>query len=295
MDPQAPAGKIQLKAFNKTQMTLFSNDQSVERRAVGGTMRILTFASIKGGVGKTTLAVHVAAALADNGHRTLLMDLDPQGHATAMAGVEMEPESACIADAFGAPSKKTKIDSVLIKSDRENLFVAPANSRMIAKERDLFRWGHRLQAIPRALKQSQYEFDALVIDTPPQLNAYSEAALAIGDLVVVPVPSMAHALQGMDEIQAAFDDITDNDGGTLTVAINLWDRRTSATNAAMEEAFADLSLPLARTRVIRAEVLNQAGLSYQLIFDFAPSSEVALCLIDLAKELWRMAGRVHKN
>jgi chromosome partitioning protein len=253
-------------------------------------MRTLAFASIKGGVGKTTLAVHVAAALADAGKRTLLVDLDPQGHASMMAGVEMSPEDPCVADSFGARPQKRLAD-VVQATNRENLWVAPATSRMIEAERELFRWGHRLQAVPRAIASLPYQFDAVVLDTPPQLNAYTEAALATGNVVVVPVPAMAHALQGLDEIQFAWKDVTDGRHSAMIAAVNLWDRRTSATNAAMEDAFREMPVPLAKSRVLRAEALNQAGLAFETVYDYAPSSEVADCLKRLSQELWRLAGK----
>lgn len=250
----------------------------------------MAFASIKGGVGKTTLAVHAAAALAEGGKRTLLVDLDPQGHASLMAGVEPGPDDPCVADAFGARPAARMAD-VIRPAVRPALWVAPATHRMVERERELFRWGHRLQAIPRALATVPEPFDALVIDTPPQLNAYSESALAAADIMVVPVPAMAHALQGLDEIRTAWEDIHDGRGDAVVCAVNLWDRRTSATNAAMDTAFRENKLPLSRTRVPRAEALNQAGLAFELVYDYAPSSEVAARLRDLAAELWRLCGR----
>jgi len=257
-------------------------------------VRTFTFASIKGGVGKTTLSSHVAGALADLGHKTLLVDLDPQGHASTMAGLDVGPEDPCVADTLG-PHPRASMAEVMRETDRENLWVAPANLRMIAQERDLFRWGHRLQAIPRALKTTPLQFDALVIDTPPQLNAFTESALAIGHVVVVPVPAMAHALQGFDEIHMAWRDATDGRSSTMVGAVNLWDRRTSATNAAMEEAFKDLPVKLAKNRVPRTEALNQAGLGFEMVYEFARSSPAVEALRELSKELWRMAGRISKN
>jgi chromosome partitioning protein len=257
-------------------------------------MRALTFASIKGGVGKTTLAVHTASALADSGKRTLLMDLDPQGHASLLAGVEVEPDSACVADAFGA-TPPYGLEEIVHPTERPNLWVAPANLRMVPQERDLFRWGHRLQAIPRAMASLPEPFEAVVIDTPPQLNAFTEAALAVADVVAVPVPAMAHALQGLDEIQAMWRDVHDGRPSRMVVTVNLWDRRTSATNSAMEEALGGLEVPVTRSRVVRNEALNQAGLAFQVVYDFSPRSEASTNLKDLAKELWRMSGQVQKK
>jgi chromosome partitioning protein len=202
----------------------------------------------------------------------------------------MSPEDPCVADSFGARPQKRLAD-VVQATNRENLWVAPATSRMIEAERELFRWGHRLQAVPRAIASLPYQFDAVVLDTPPQLNAYTEAALATGNVVVVPVPAMAHALQGLDEIQFAWKDVTDGRHSAMIAAVNLWDRRTSATNAAMEDAFREMPVPLAKSRVLRAEALNQAGLAFETVYDYAPSSEVADCLKRLSQELWRLAGK----
>lgn len=259
-------------------------------------MRCLTFASIKGGVGKTTLAAHVAAALADQGKRSLLLDLDPQGHSSAMAGVELGPEAPCVGDAL-VPLSRTKLRDVVQPTTREGFGVAPASARMIGLERDLFRWGHRLDCIPRALATLDEAPDALVIDTPPQINAFTEAALALADVVVVPVPAMAHALQGLDEIFAAWHDANGRPDAEMVIAVNLWDRRTSATNAAMEATLEGLDLPVKvlRQRIMRTEVLNQAGLDLTLVYDYAPRSAVASALTALASALWRRAGQVAKK
>lgn len=257
-------------------------------------MRTLTFASIKGGVGKTTLAVHTAAGLADLGHRTLLIDLDPQGHATSLAGLEVAAEEPCVADAFGA-APRVRFSEIVQESPRKNLWVAPATIRMASAERGLFSWGHRLQAIPRALASLREQPDAVVVDTPPQLNAFTESALAVATVVVVPVPAMAHALQGFDEIHMAWRDASDSRGGAMIGAINMWDRRTSATNSAMEQAFKELPVRIAKSRVLRAEVLNQAGLGFELVYDYAPRSEITKCLRGLVKELWRLAGKQNKR
>lgn len=251
-------------------------------------MPSITFATIKGGVGKTTLAVHVAAALADEGREVLFLDLDPQGHASLVLGLE-PGDRPCIADTFG-PRPRSLLEQVIIPSPRRpNLRIAPACPRMFGLERELFEWGHRLQAIPRALKSLRSPPPVVVCDTPPSLGAFTEAALAFSDLVVAPVPTGAFALQGLSDVETSWRDVRDGQG-QLVAAVNMLDRRTNATNAAMDEALGDLSIPVLSTRIPRAEVLNQAGLAYELVFETMPSAPVADELRSLSKELAARAG-----
>src|SRR3954470_5883374 len=99
-------------------------------------MPTIAFSTIKGGVGKTTLAVHTAAALADAGRRVLFMDLDPQAHSSLVLGLE-SADRPCLADAFGARPRST-LDQVVVQSPRRpSLFIAPACLRMAAIEREL--------------------------------------------------------------------------------------------------------------------------------------------------------------
>src|SRR5256885_415936 len=83
-----------------------------------------------------------------------------------------------------------------------------------------------------------------------------------------PVPSGAFALEGLSEIERAWREVRET-GGELVAAVNQWDRRTQATNEAMEGALAQLTVPLLRTRIPRSEAINQAGLSYEVVFDTA--------------------------
>jgi chromosome partitioning protein len=256
-----------------------------------GPVPSIAFATIKGGVGKTTLAVHAAAALADLGHRVLFLDFDPQGHSSTVLGVKDDQagERPCLGDALG-PKPRLPLSEVAVPSPRRpSLWVAPAALRMAAQERDLFQWGHRLQAIVRALRTLGWQPDVVVADTPPNLGAYTEAALNFCQLIAVPVPMGAFALQGMGELAEAFRAVRE-DGGELVVIVNLIDRRTQATNAAVEDALKDLEAPVLETRIPRAEALNQAGLAYEVIFDTSPSAPVTTDLRALAAELARRVG-----
>ncbi|NOK20589.1 ParA family protein [Corallococcus carmarthensis] len=251
-------------------------------------MPTIAFCTIKGGVGKTTLCSHVAAALADAGRRVLLLDLDPQAHASLVLGLETR-EGPCVADAFG-PRPKHRLDEIVVASPkRPGLFIAPGAPRMAALERELFGWGHRLQAIPRALKTLSWTPDVIVVDTPPSIGAFTEAVLCFADVVVAPVPTGAFALQGLGEIETAWRDVREQ-GGQLVAAVNLWDRRTPATNEAMEEALKDVTVPVLKARIPRSESINQAGLGYEVVFDVSPNAAGAEELRAMARELAKLAG-----
>ncbi len=251
-------------------------------------MRSIAFATIKGGVGKTTLAVHTAAALADEGHRVLFLDFDPQAHGSLVLGLE-PMDRPCLGDAFGPKPRHTLAEVVQPAPRRPNLFIAPSCTRMAALERELFGWGRRLDAIPRALTGLGWRPDVIVADTPPAIGAFTEAVLASADVVVAPVPTGAFALQGLTEIENAWRGLHER-GGSLVAVVNLWDRRTQATNEAMEGALAELSVPVLRSRVPRSESINQAGLGYEVVFDTGPTAPGVSELRALARELAELAG-----
>lgn len=251
-------------------------------------MAFIAFSTIKGGVGKTTLCAHVAAALADAGRQVLLLDLDPQAHASLVLGLESR-EGPCVGDALGPRPKHTLAQVVVASPKRPGLFIAPAAPRMAAQERELFQWGHRLQAIPRALKTLGWTPDVILADTPPSIGAFTEAVLASADLVVAPVPTGAFALQGLGEIETAWRDVREQ-GGALVAVVNLWDRRTTATNEAMEGALSESTVPVLRARIPRSESINQAGLGYEVVFDTSPQAAGVEELRALAQELAKRVG-----
>ena len=252
-------------------------------------MPAIAFGTIKGGVGKTTLSVHTATALADTGRKVLFLDLDPQAHGSLALGLEPSPGRPCIADCFG-PRPRHSLDDVVLQTPRRpNLFVAPASLRMAAMEREFYQWGYRLQAIPRALSTLGWTPDVVIIDTPPSIGPYTEAVMSFVDVLVAPVPTGAFALQGLGEIETAWKQVRET-GGKLVVVVNLWDRRTSATNEAMEGALRELTVPVLKARIPRSEAINQAGLAYEVVFDTAKSAPGVEELRALATELARLAG-----
>ena len=255
-------------------------------------MPSIAFATIKGGVGKTTLAAHTAAALADTGRKVLFCDLDPQAHGSLVLGLE-PGDRPCVADTFG-PRPRYTLDQVVVKAPkRDTLFIAPAAPRMASMERELHQWGHRLQALSRAFKTLSWTPDVIVADTPPSIGAYTEAVLSTFDVVAAPLPSGAFALQGLGEVETTWKDVREGQG-QLVAVVNLWDRRTSATNEAMEGVLRQVSVPVLKVRIPRSEAINQAGLAYEVVFDTNKSAFGVPELLALVRELGTRAGLTMK-
>ena len=254
-------------------------------------MKVLTIAAIKGGVGKSTIAAHVAAALADMDNRTLLLDLDAQAQATVLSGIDMDEGAPCIGDALER-RQAGRIGDVILTDVRPNLDVGPASLGMATQERDIYSWGLRLSVVSKVLAKLNY--DVVVIDTPPHIGAYTEAALHAADLTQVPVPAQAGALQGLEDLKLTWEEMQDGKGGKLMAVVNLWDKRTSATNEAMDAALSKLKVPLLKTRIPRVEKINQTAMDNSLIIDTAPSNIGAVAFRELAEELTRKLGSLRK-
>jgi chromosome partitioning protein len=248
-------------------------------------MKIVSVATVKGGVGKTILSVHLAAGLARLGCRTLLLDLDPQGHATSLTGIQVDLNSPCVGDALLRDSRISLAD-IAVRQVRPNLDVAPATFQMTSHERQLYSWALRLKTVLRALEPLKASTDVVVIDCPPYVGGFMEAALHASDLTIAPLPALAGTLKGLEELHNTWSEMRDGRSGKLVSVVNMWDNRTSVTNACLLQELEALGTPVLRTRIPRAEVVNQAALSHELVYDRAPRHAMVDVFDSLASEVW---------
>ncbi|UCF17272.1 MAG: ParA family protein [Phycisphaerales bacterium] len=162
-------------------------------------MRTITIANQKGGCGKTTTAVNLAAAFGRRQYKTLLIDLDPQGHSTIGFGYEPDELTTTVYDAM--VDGRTGIDSVVIGTKIESLDLAPSNVLLSGAELDLVGVARREFVLNEKLKQVQDRYDVCIIDCPPSLGLLTlNGLLASTGGVIVPVQVQYYATEGLKQI-----------------------------------------------------------------------------------------------
>ena len=161
--------------------------------------RILAIANQKGGVGKTTTAVNLAASLAALGQRVLLADLDPQGNATMGSGIE---KRSALPTVYQILLNQTSVADARMHSQAGGFDVIPANRELAGAEIDLVALGQRDLRLKAALAQVDAEYDFILMDCPPTLNLLTVNAFAAAQTVLIPMQCEYYALEGLTDLVA---------------------------------------------------------------------------------------------
>ena len=159
--------------------------------------RIIAVANQKGGVGKTTTTVNLSAALAEEGRKVLLVDLDPQGNATSGVGVDKRSVEPTVYELFTGAAT---FEQCLIKTEYDNLYVLPANINLSGAEIDLIDQEDREYYLQEIFDEIKDQFDYILIDCPPSLNMLTVNALTASDSVLVPIQCEYYALEGLSQL-----------------------------------------------------------------------------------------------
>ena len=247
--------------------------------------RIIAVANQKGGVGKTTTAVNLGAALAELGYRTLVVDLDPQGNATTGLGVNARNLEHSIYDVL---MHDLPLEECLEPTSVRNLFVAPATIDLAGAEIELVPAFSRELRLRRALAENADAYDFTIIDCPPSLGLLTVNGLAAATEVVVPIQCEYYALEGLSQLLRNVNLVQTNLNPTLllsAIILTMYDARTKLADQVAAEVREHFGPRVCRHVVPRTVRLSEAPSFGQPIIVFDSSSRGALAYRELAKEV----------
>jgi chromosome partitioning protein len=254
--------------------------------------RVFTIANQKGGVGKTTTAVNVAAALALQGLRTLVIDLDPQGNASTALGVEHRE---------GTPSSyevligEIPLREALQRSPHsERLFCVPATIDLAGAEIELVSMVAREGRLRTALADlEQHDFDYVFIDCPPSLGLLTINALVAAPEVLIPIQCEYYALEGVGQLLRNIEMVKAHLNPNLnvsTVILTMYDGRTKLADQVAENVRAHFGDKVLRTVIPRSVKVSEAPGYGMTILDYDPGSRGAMSYMDASRELAERGG-----
>jgi chromosome partitioning protein len=247
--------------------------------------RCLAVANQKGGVGKTTTAVNLGAALAELGYRVLVVDLDPQGNATTGLGVNARNLDASIYDVM---LHDVPMEDVIEPTNLRNLFVVPATIDLAGAEIELVPAFSRELRLRRSLEPVESDFDFVIIDCPPSLGLLTVNALAAAREVVVPIQCEYYALEGLGQLLRNVGMVRSNLNDHLevsTIILTMYDARTKLAEQVAEDVREHFGDRVCRNVVPRTVRLSEAPSFGQPITLFDPTSRGAIAYRELAKEV----------
>lgn len=246
--------------------------------------KIVSIVNQKGGVGKTTTAVNLAAGLGNIGKKVLLVDADPQGNSTSGFGIN---KKEAVFSSYDLLIGTQKAEVVTVATTYKNVSVAPSSMNLAGAEVELISIEHREQQLKRALSLVRDKYDYILIDCPPSLGLITINALTACDTVLVPLQCEYYAMEGLSQLMASIRQIKRlyNPGLELEgVLLTMYDARLNLTHQVVDELKKFFANKLYKTTIPRAVRLSEAPSYGMPIQYYDKRSKGAKAYDELAKE-----------
>jgi chromosome partitioning protein len=247
--------------------------------------QIICIANQKGGVGKTTTAVNLSAALAISEKRTLLVDCDPQANATTGVGLDKARLTRTL---YHGMIGEAGADAVIVDSQIEYLKIMPSRVELIGFDVEMIDRPQREQALRRLLTPVAGNFDYIVIDCPPSLSLLTVNAMTAADALLIPLQCEFYALEGLSQLVQTFQRIKSGLNPQLKIAgvlLTMFDRRTNLSHQVAEDAENHFKNLVFKTTIPRNVRLGEAPSYGQPIMLYDAMSPGAVSYFSLAKEI----------